>query len=232
MLKSRLMAKQNNTFYFRHDFNASDDPKIVYLQDKFGDVAYSWYFKTLELLASQHCSLELNKINKFALQKKLNIDQDKLETYLETCFEIGLFRLNLGLYIESERLLKDQNLRDKRSETSAINGRSGGRPPKNQQAQELTDYSQKPNNNLNEKPNKPNQKPIAQERRVEESLVEERKENKKENPPLSGDADNIGIFDPTPEELEREKKILSITPNSNSGFRKAKIPDHIVKRIK
>lgn len=41
------------TPYFSHDSNASEDPKIVRAEKLFGDIAYAWFFKTLEILRQQ-----------------------------------------------------------------------------------------------------------------------------------------------------------------------------------
>jgi hypothetical protein len=41
------------TPYFSHDANASHDPKIVRAENNFGDIAYCWFFKTLELLRQE-----------------------------------------------------------------------------------------------------------------------------------------------------------------------------------
>ena len=66
------MAK--DVYYFSHDINASNDPKIVAMESEFGVISYAWWWKLIEKLASsEDYRLPFKKYTFIALDKELGI---------------------------------------------------------------------------------------------------------------------------------------------------------------
>ena len=66
------MAK--DVYYFSHDVNASNDPKIVAMESEFGVISYAWWWKLIEKLASsKDYRLPFKKYTFIALDKELGI---------------------------------------------------------------------------------------------------------------------------------------------------------------
>ena len=66
------MAK--DVYYFSHDVNASNDPKIVAMESQFGVISYAWWWKLIEKLASSDdYKLPFKKYTFIALDKGLGI---------------------------------------------------------------------------------------------------------------------------------------------------------------
>ena len=66
------MAK--DVYYFSHDVNASNDPKIVAMESQFGVISYAWWWKLIEKLASSDdYRLPFKKYTFIALDKELGI---------------------------------------------------------------------------------------------------------------------------------------------------------------
>ena len=66
------MAK--DVYYFSHDVNASNDPKIVAMESQFGAISYAWWWKLIEKLASSDdYKLPFKKYTFIALDKELGI---------------------------------------------------------------------------------------------------------------------------------------------------------------
>ena len=66
------MAK--DVYYFSHDVNASNEPKIVAMESQFGVISYAWWWKLIEKLASSDdYKLPFKKYTFIALDKELGI---------------------------------------------------------------------------------------------------------------------------------------------------------------
>ena len=66
------MAK--DVYYFSHDVNASNDPKIVAMEAEFGVISYAWWWKLIEKLASsEDYRLPFKKYTFIALDKELGV---------------------------------------------------------------------------------------------------------------------------------------------------------------
>ena len=63
-----------DVYYFSHDVNASNDPKIVAMESEFGVISYAWWWKLIEKLASsEDYRLPFKKYTFIALDKELGI---------------------------------------------------------------------------------------------------------------------------------------------------------------
>ena len=102
------MAK--DVYYFSHDVNASNDPKIVAMESEFGVISYAWWWKLIEKLASsEDYRLPFKKYTFIALDKELGILNENERPLNEN--ERDLFCLNKSfLFINS--LIHDFELLD------------------------------------------------------------------------------------------------------------------------
>lgn len=101
--------------YFRHDYNASEDDKMIILLHDHGMLGYGIFWFMCEKIARSGGSLNIKTLP--ALAKRMNISLDLLESIV---FKYGLF------YKENECIKSDRLIRDliKRSELSK-NGKKG-----------------------------------------------------------------------------------------------------------
>ena len=76
------MAK--DVYYFSHDVNASNDPKIVAMESQFGVISYAWWWKLIEKLASSDdYKLPFKKYTFIALDKELGILNENERSFNE-----------------------------------------------------------------------------------------------------------------------------------------------------
>ena len=102
------MAK--DVYYFSHDVNASNDPKIVAMESEFGVISYAWWWKLIEKLASsEDYRLPFKKYTFIALDKELGVLNENERPFNEN--ERDLFCSNKSfLFINS--LIHDFELLD------------------------------------------------------------------------------------------------------------------------
>jgi hypothetical protein len=105
------------TYYFSHDYNARNDPKILAMRSEYGAEGYGWYWMIIEILREQpEYKLENNKYLCITLAMQLQCDKDALHGYVEKCInEYKLFETD-GTYIWSNSLIKRMSKRDAKSE--------------------------------------------------------------------------------------------------------------------
>jgi len=96
---------KDNTHYFQHDYNASEDEKVIDLRADYGWEGYGIFWKIIEMLAQHNGKMHLhcNRIA-FALQ----VDKQKVEAIIKN---YNLFEFE-GEYFYSKRLLNQLNWRE------------------------------------------------------------------------------------------------------------------------
>jgi hypothetical protein len=118
---------KNNADYFSHDNDASQDPKLLYIESVHGLVGYAFYFKILECLTrADYFKIELSDINKAIYSKKIGISLADFDSILSTCIKVEALLIDENNCLYSAGLLKRMSLliskRDydrKRKENSA-----------------------------------------------------------------------------------------------------------------
>ena len=108
------------TYYFSHDYNARNDPKILAMRSEYGAEGYGWYWMIIEILREQpKYKLENNKYLCITLAMQLQCNNNALHEYVEKCInEYKLFETD-GTYFWSNSLLRRMAQRDaKQSEKS------------------------------------------------------------------------------------------------------------------
>lgn len=123
------------TYYFSHDYNARNDPKILAMRSEYGAEGYGWYWMIIEILREQpEYKLEYNKYLCITLAMQLQCDKNALHGYVEKCInEYKLFTTD-GTYIWSNSLLRRMSKKSSKSESArkAANARwhKGSNPSK------------------------------------------------------------------------------------------------------
>lgn len=107
------------TYYFSHDFNARNDPKILAMRSKYGAEGYGWYWMIIEILREQsEYKLEHNKYLCITLAMQLQCDCNALHSYVEDCIEeYHLFESD-GVYIWSNSLIRRMEEKVTKSENA------------------------------------------------------------------------------------------------------------------
>ncbi|MEO7048903.1 MAG: Lin1244/Lin1753 domain-containing protein [Ferruginibacter sp.] len=118
------MAKE--TFYFRHDYNARNDDKILELRAKFGSEGYGIFWMIIETMAENE-----NGGAKASLMGGLSLGygvaMGRLMEIIGCCLSIGLLYEDAGYYY-SKRLLTHKEFRKNLSQfgSEGANKRWGG----------------------------------------------------------------------------------------------------------
>lgn len=121
-------ANEKDAYYFPHDYNARNDPKISALRSVYGAEGYGVYWMIIEILREQpDYKLEVTKYLYATLAMQMHCDASLVQSIVDDCcteFQEkgrGLF-VNDGQYIYSESLLRRMkrvdNLSKVRSEAS------------------------------------------------------------------------------------------------------------------
>ena len=80
------MAK-NQSYYFSHDINASNDPKIAAMISELGMISYAWWWVLIEkLAAADDYKLPLKKYTFVALDNELRMNNEQILTSVQQVF--------------------------------------------------------------------------------------------------------------------------------------------------
>ena len=96
-----------DAYYFSHDSNASNDPKILSMRCDYGLSGYGMYWVIIEALRNEaDYKLQLDKCTYRALAMQMHSKNDTLEKYINDCInEYELFKSD-GATFWAESLLK------------------------------------------------------------------------------------------------------------------------------
>lgn len=105
-------------YYFSHDCNARNDPKMTAMRAVYGSEGYGWYWMLIEMMReSEAYKLDIQSkyaFNAFALQ--LQADRTRIEEFINDCIEeFNLFQTD-GAYLWSASLLRRMDKREQKSE--------------------------------------------------------------------------------------------------------------------
>jgi hypothetical protein len=108
------------SYYFQHDFEAINDPKIQYILAKFGAEGYALWWRIVEMLhQDEHNKLPFKEYIYFALDVQLALEKGVSKNFIDTCIkDVELLQTD-GEYFWSQRVLKNvgkmQDIKEKRS---------------------------------------------------------------------------------------------------------------------
>jgi hypothetical protein len=110
------MAK--DAFYFSHDSNASQDPKILQMCSVYKAEGYGWYWMLIEMMREQENYKLLIQgkyaFNSLAIRSYTNVDT--FVSFVNDCVnEFGLFCRD-EKYLWSESLIRRMKIKDEKSE--------------------------------------------------------------------------------------------------------------------
>lgn len=105
-------TNEKDAYYFPHDCNARNDPKILALRSVFGAEGYGVYFMLIEMLREQpEYKLRLTKYLFNTLAMQMQVQKERLEEIVDACcteFAEGdsTLLVNDGEYLYSASLLR------------------------------------------------------------------------------------------------------------------------------
>lgn len=177
-----------DAFYFCHDTNARNDPKLITIRRKYGWEGYGSYFGIIEFLREQdEYKVSVDRIEDclYELRIKQDIFNDLVNVGLLVVNETGFFSESL-----LRRMERYDNIREKRRIAASSGGRSTGKKLKTQLAglvekpdSELDSVNREANGKANGEANtKADTKADTKLKRREEREERDKiKENKKEH---------------------------------------------------
>lgn len=176
-----------DAYYFRHDSNASQDPKMIQLISVYDYRGYGWFWRIVELMREQsdYCLSLQGKYVYEAFGRLLNVCSTDVEQFINDCInEFQLFSSD-GEKFWSKRLLDDMGVyeskRDKARKAGQISAEKRAKTAEN---------TTKSNDRSTDA-----QRPFNNKIKVDYSKVNEikGKEINKEPPisPLQGDASDL-----------------------------------------
>jgi hypothetical protein len=105
-------------FYFSHDCNASNDPKILAMRSVYRGSGYGWYWILIEMMRQQE-DYRLSMKGKYvwnALATQLQCEPDEAHSFITDCIdEFDLFATD-GEYFWSESLLRRMKIKEEKSD--------------------------------------------------------------------------------------------------------------------
>lgn len=186
-----------NAFYFKHDNNARNHPKILQLRAEFGLLAYAIYFCLLEILDESETGLINTKfINGVALN--LGLEEKILKDFLDRSVEIGLFKINKDGFISSKRIMEEKEKRTKLSEA----GKRGAQAKKDKKQKGKKTTTVKPPLSHPKAPLK-----LGEERRGEERKEKRKNIKKEKEPEVKNQTQCEQLLNYIDENLKQVKKI-------------------------
>jgi hypothetical protein len=75
-----------DAYFFSHDANARNDPKMLAMRSVYGAEGYAWYFMLLEIMREQsNYKIPLNKYTFHTLAMQLQCERNALEKHVKDC---------------------------------------------------------------------------------------------------------------------------------------------------
>lgn len=99
------MAK-NQSYYFSHDINASNDPKIAAMISELGMISYAWWWILIEkLAAADDYKLPLKKYTFVALDNELRMNNEQILTSVQQ-----VFNKNQQVFNKNQHVLEQNSM--------------------------------------------------------------------------------------------------------------------------
>lgn len=116
-MKIRVI-KMKEAYYFSHDSNASQDPKILQMCSVYKAEGYGWYWMLIEMMRDQE-NYKLSLKGKYAyhaLAMRMYCERNAIEQFINDCiYEFGLF-ISDGDFVWSESLINRMKIKDDKAE--------------------------------------------------------------------------------------------------------------------
>lgn len=114
-------------YFFRHDYNPTNDPKIICLLGNYGGLGYGVFWRIIELLNEEEShKLQFKKYIFEAIAKQMLANAKQIEEIIKACIEYELFESD-NEYFWSNRVMRDMEWRKELSIKRAQSGSLGGK---------------------------------------------------------------------------------------------------------
>lgn len=119
------MAKEKEAYYFSHDSNARNDPKIGAMRCVYGSEGYGWYWMLIEMMREQS-GYKLDMQSKYAYRAmalQLQSEADAIKKFIQDCInEFQLFDSD-DEFFWSNSLVRRMEKKEEKSEKYSKNAR-------------------------------------------------------------------------------------------------------------
>ena len=112
-----------DAYYFKHDSNARNDPKIKSLINKYGLKGYGWFWVVIEMLReAERYKLDDKKYIWEALAEQMKVDVKEVRQFIKDCVEeFELLEANDHCFFSAsllKRMLELDTIREKRRDAA------------------------------------------------------------------------------------------------------------------
>ncbi|BFH12311.1 DUF4373 domain-containing protein [Paenibacillus melissococcoides] len=173
-------------YYFSHDSNARQDPKILAMRSVYSSEGYGWYWIIIEMLREQaDYRIELTKYVWNALAMQMQCDSTTAKNFVDECINEFHLLHSDGQFFWSESLIRRMGAKEEKSEkakkaaqarwakTASNQGPMQSQCERNADAMQVSEGS----NAIKERK--------EEERKVKKKKGEEKKEEHAASPPSS-----------------------------------------------
>ena len=114
-------------YYFSHDYNTTNDPKVICLLGDHGGLGYAIFWRIIEILHqdSKHI-LPLESYIYSAMAKQMLTTPEKVKEIIADCLEKYKLFASDGKNIVSERVIRNIEYQEEKREAKVEAGRIGG----------------------------------------------------------------------------------------------------------
>lgn len=131
-----------NVFWFKHDTNASDDPKIKALRKQYGWEGFGWYWHIIEMMCNEeNYQLEYSPLVIDALADDFRCDSSKVESYINSCIDTYQLFTKNTTHFYSLRLWRDMERVNNTKEQRALAGKLSAQKRLNTNTQQMLNTS-------------------------------------------------------------------------------------------
>jgi hypothetical protein len=117
---------KNKDYYFRHDYNPTNDPKIICLLGNFGGNGYGIYWRIVEMLHQEKdYKLPLKKYIYEAIAKQMLTSAEQIEAIIYECINTYELFVSDSSFFWSERVLDNIKRQEEISNIRSLAGKSG-----------------------------------------------------------------------------------------------------------
>jgi len=114
------------SYYFQHDYNPTNDPKIVCLLGNYGGLGYGVFWRIIELLHQEESNkLPLKLYIYEAIAKQMLASAEQIQAIIEDCFKFELFQKD-DEFFWSNRVFANIEEQERKRLVKSEAGRIGG----------------------------------------------------------------------------------------------------------
>ncbi len=117
---------KNKDYYFKHDYNPTNDPKIICLIGNYGGLGYGIFWKIIEMLHQEkEYKLPLKKYIYEAIAKQMLSSVEQVEAIINECINVYELFVSDSVFFWSNRVFDNIEKQKKISNIRSLAGRAG-----------------------------------------------------------------------------------------------------------